>query len=134
MPVMTKTPKGDDIVILSRKEYDDLLSRREDAADAAKLRASRARRAAGEETLSSDDVKALLAAKSPLAFWRARRGLTQAALAKDAGVAQGFVSEIEAGKKTGDVKTLQRIAVALKVSLNDLAPGLPAAPRGSSRA
>ena len=25
MPVMTKSPKGDDIVILSRKEYDRLL-------------------------------------------------------------------------------------------------------------
>jgi hypothetical protein len=26
MPVMTKSPKGDDIVILSRKEYDQLIA------------------------------------------------------------------------------------------------------------
>jgi len=36
MPVMTKSPKGDDIVILSRKEYDRLLAAaNEDVTDAA---------------------------------------------------------------------------------------------------
>jgi hypothetical protein len=37
MPVMTKTPQGEDIVILSRAEYDVLTAGRrdEDAADAA---------------------------------------------------------------------------------------------------
>jgi hypothetical protein len=35
MPVMTKTPKGDEIVILARKEYDQLIAAAgEDAADA----------------------------------------------------------------------------------------------------
>ena len=39
MPVMTKSPKGDDIVILSRKEYDQLVvAANEDAADAAVAR------------------------------------------------------------------------------------------------
>jgi hypothetical protein len=36
MPVMTKSPKGDDIVILSRKEYDRLLvAASEDVTDGA---------------------------------------------------------------------------------------------------
>ena len=36
MPVMTKSPKGDDIVILSRKEYDRLLlAANEDTTDVA---------------------------------------------------------------------------------------------------
>ena len=122
MPVMTKTPRGDDIVILSRKEYDELYEDMEDRADAAELRAAVARREAGqEELLSREEVDAYLAAKTPLAFWRKKRGLTQAALAAKTGVAQGFLSEIEAGKKTGDVKTLRKIADTLRVTIDDLA-------------
>ncbi len=49
MPVMTKTPKGDDIVILARKEYDQLIAAAgEDAADAEAARRALDRRKAGE--------------------------------------------------------------------------------------
>jgi hypothetical protein len=34
MPIMTKSPNGDEIVILSREEYDRLIAAAEDAADA----------------------------------------------------------------------------------------------------
>ena len=65
MPVMTKGPQGDDIVILSRKEYDQLVAAaNEDAADAEILRRSIARVASGEEeTFTSAEVDAFLAAK-----------------------------------------------------------------------
>jgi len=33
------------------------------------------------------------------------------------GIAQGFLSEIEAGRKSGDVKTLRKLADLLKISL-----------------
>jgi DNA-binding XRE family transcriptional regulator len=123
MPVMTKSPKGDDIVILSRKEYDRLLvAADEDVIDAATARKAIAR---NEETLSEAEIDELLAARTPLAFWRKKRGLTQADLAKIAGIAQGFLSEIENGLKTGDVTLLQRIAIALEISLLDLVPDLP---------
>src|ERR1700760_4233451 len=100
MPVMTKSPKGDDIVILSRKEYDQLVVANEDAVDAAAARKAIAR---NEETLTEAEMDELLAAKTPLAFWRRKRRLTQAQLAKTTGIAQGFLSEIEAGHKTGAV-------------------------------
>jgi ribosome-binding protein aMBF1 (putative translation factor) len=126
MPVMTKSPKGDDIVILSRKEYDQLLvAANEDVSDAAIAKKAIAR---NEETLSEAELDELLAAKTPLAFWRKKRGLTQTDLAKAAKIAQGFLSEIESGLKTGDVTVLQRIAVALEISLLDLVADL--APRG----
>jgi ribosome-binding protein aMBF1 (putative translation factor) len=129
MPVMTKSPKGDDIVILSRKEYDQLVvAANEDAADAAFARKAIAR---NEETISEAEMDELLAAKTPLAFWRKKRGMTQAELAKAAGIAQGFLSEIESGLKTGDVTVLQRIAVALEISLLDLVPDLPRSKRRS---
>jgi ribosome-binding protein aMBF1 (putative translation factor) len=123
MPVMTKSPKGDDIVILSRNEYDRLLSAKEDAADAAVAKRAIAR---NEETLSEAEMDELLAVRTPLAFWRKKRGLTQTDLAKAARIAQGFLSEIESGLKTGDVTVLQRIAVALEISLLELVPELPA--------
>ncbi len=127
MPVMTKSPKGDDIVILSRKEYDRLLAAAaEDVIDAAIAKKAIAR---NEETLGEAEVEELLAARTPLAFWRKKRGLTQTDLAKAAGIAQGFLSEIESGLKTGDVTVLQRIAIALEISLLELVPDLPSSRR-----
>ena len=121
MPVMTKTPKGDDIVILARKEYDQLIAAAgENAADAEAARRALDRRKKGEHTLTSAEVDQLLAAKTPLAFYRKRAGLTQATLAERAAIAQGFLSEIEAGRKSGDIRTLRRIADLLKISLDDL--------------
>lgn len=127
MPVMTKTPKGDDIVILSRKEYDQLVAAAtEDAADAETLRRSIARVESGEEeTFTSDEVDAFLAAKTPLAFFRKKRGLSQDDLAKRAGITQGYLSEIEAGHKSGDVQTLRKLADTLKVTLDSLVPDVP---------
>src|SRR5882757_7889910 len=104
MPVMTKTPQGDDIVILSRAEYDTLTAGRSDAdaADAAHANGILADIARGTEILlTSEQANQLLNAKTPLAFWRRYRGVTQQALSKSIGVAQSFVSEIESGAKTG---------------------------------
>lgn len=122
MAVMTKTPGGEDIVILSRAEYEKLVADAEDRADAAAARAVIGRLQRGEEeTLTGAEMDDLLAAPSPLAFWRKKRDLTQKALAGLSGLSQGFLSEIESGKKTGDVASLKRIADALGVSLDDLA-------------
>jgi len=122
MAVMTEGPQGDDIVILSRKEYDQLVAAaNEDAADTEILRRSIARVQSGEEkTFSSAEVDEFLAAKTPLAFFRKKRGLSQDILAKRAGITQGYLSEIEIGRKSGDVQTLRKIADLLKISLDDL--------------
>ncbi|GAB4071737.1 helix-turn-helix domain-containing protein [Ancylobacter sonchi] len=117
--IMTKSPAGEDIVILSRAEYDALVAASEDAADARTAREAIA--SLNAETLIADeDMDDYLAAATPMAFWRKKRGLTQAALAKATGVAQSFLSEIESGKKTGDVTILRKIATALGVRLDDL--------------
>jgi transcriptional regulator with XRE-family HTH domain len=129
MPVMTKTPQGDDIVILSRAEYDALAAGRrdEDAADAAYANRILADIESGTETLlTSEQANRLLGAKTPLAFWRKHRGITQEALSRSIGVAQGFVSEIESGTKTGDVQTLAAMARVLAISLDDLVIAKPA--------
>jgi transcriptional regulator with XRE-family HTH domain len=114
-------------VILSRKEYDQLIAAaNEDANDAKTLRRSIARVESGEEeTFTNAEVDAFLAAKTPLAFFRKKRGMNQDDLAKRAGITQGYLSEIEVGRKSGDVRTLRKLADALNLSLDSLVPEEP---------
>jgi transcriptional regulator with XRE-family HTH domain len=52
---------------------------------------------------------------------REAKGLSQLALAKRAGVAQGYVSEMEAGqKKNPGIETLRKLAKALGVPVTEL--------------
>jgi transcriptional regulator with XRE-family HTH domain len=54
---------------------------------------------------------------------REQRGLSQLALAKKSGVAQGYISDIEAGRKHNPgIETLQKIAKVLKVTIKELLP------------
>jgi transcriptional regulator with XRE-family HTH domain len=52
---------------------------------------------------------------------REQRGLSRLALAKTSGLAQGYISDIEAGRKQNPgIETLQKLAKALKVSVAEL--------------
>jgi transcriptional regulator with XRE-family HTH domain len=51
--------------------------------------------------------------------------VSQDDLAKRAGITQGYLSEIEIGRKSGDVRTLRKLAAALKVTLDSLVPDEP---------
>ena len=51
--------------------------------------------------------------------------MSQDDLAKRTGITQGYLSEIEIGRKSGDVRTLRKLADALKVSLDSLVPEEP---------
>ena len=58
-----------------------------------------------QEMLSTEEMKAALAAPTPLAFWRNKRGRTQKALAEAAGVSQSYVQPIS---KRGGAKATRR--------------------------
>lgn len=103
-------PHGPDKVILSRADFEDMLDTL--AYDAAKSRV--------EETVPADMVAQILSGASPVKVWREHRGLTQKALAEQAGVAQATIAEIETGRKTGSVHMLKAIAAALMVDLGDI--------------
>ena len=49
-----------------------------------------------------------------------RGGLSQAELAKRAGVPQSAISEIETGKRKPRIDTIQKLAMALGVSVSEL--------------
>lgn len=102
--------------------YRRLLALAEDAEDiAAADDAVRELDEGKDELLPSEVVHRLLGGgEHPLRVWREYRGFTQEALAERAGVGKSYVSQIEAGKKTGSAAVLRALAVALRVDLDDL--------------
>jgi DNA-binding XRE family transcriptional regulator len=115
-PQIITSPSGEELVVLPRSEYDDLV----DALAARKVEAALA--AGREELLTSEETAALLATPAPLAFWRKKRGKTQAQLAAEVGVSQNFLSDLERSKAKGDVALYARLARALAVQIEDLVP------------
>jgi transcriptional regulator with XRE-family HTH domain len=73
-----------------------------------------------EELIPGEYVKRLLSGESALKVYREFRGLTQADLAEKAGINRVTVSEIEIGRKQGSVGTLNKLAIALNVAVDDL--------------
>ena len=73
-----------------------------------------------EESFPLEVADRLIAGESPLKVFREYRGLTQSALAKNAGTSAAYLSQIETGRRTGSVKLLRRLADALGVVLDDL--------------
>jgi DNA-binding XRE family transcriptional regulator len=110
------TPGGEKLAILPAEEYEDMRDALIHESAMADYRAGRV------EALTLDEVQALLAAPTPLAFWRAKRGLTQAKLAKAAKTTQPHIADLESGKHGGSLEIMARIAKALRVKLDDLAP------------
>ncbi|HLW91606.1 MAG TPA: helix-turn-helix transcriptional regulator [Roseiarcus sp.] len=116
-----KTPAGEELVLIARADFEALRAAAEDAGDAALHAKTKASLARGEQTaLSAEEVKAALAAPTPLAFWRGKRGLTQKALAERAGVSQSYVADLEAGRRKGAPALFKRLAAALSLRMEDL--------------
>jgi DNA-binding XRE family transcriptional regulator len=74
------------------------------------------------ETLSERDAAAYLAAKTPLAFWRRHRAVTQRALSGAIGVSQAYIAHIENGVREGSPVMLRNIARVLLIRMEDLVP------------
>lgn len=117
VPQIIQTPTGERLVVLPEQEYQALLARLEDQDD---IDAANAVVARGEESFPAEVVDALLDGVAPVKVYREHRGLRRGELAEKAGISQGYLSEIESGKKSGSLSVLTRIAAALKVELSDL--------------
>jgi DNA-binding XRE family transcriptional regulator len=115
-PQIITSPSGEELVVLPRSDYEDLV----DELAARKVDAALA--TGREELLSAEETAALLAAPVPLAFWRKKRGKTQSQLAADIGVSQNFLSDLERGKAKGDVTLYAKLARCLEVQIEDLVP------------
>ena len=73
-----------------------------------------------EELVPAAVVHRLLDGHAPLTVWREHRQLSQAELARRSGVNRVQIIDIEAGRKTGSVTTIKKLAKALDVNLDDL--------------
>lgn len=119
-PQFIQTAAGERLVVLSEQDYAALLEQAEDYHDIQAANEARARIDAGEESFPSSVVDALLGDVAPVRVFREYRGLRAGELAEKAGISQGYLSEIESGKKTGSLSVLKRIAEALDLELSDL--------------
>ena len=71
-----------------------------------------------------------MAGDSPVRVWRLHRGLSGQVLAMRAGVSTAYLSQIERRRRPGAFATMAKLAQALGVDMEDLAPwagreGLP---------
>ena len=119
--VRTRTPSGEAIVILPEAEFERLRELADDTLDTRVIDESQSRLNAGDEDLLDEsDLDALRAAPSPLAFWRARRGMTVTARARDGAVPEVQLTDLETG--TADPAVYERLARALDIDVEDLMP------------
>ena len=108
-------------VTIPKTEYERLCALEEEVADIQAALAIEAKVASGEEELvPAVVVDRLLAGEAPLRVWREFHQLTQVALARASGVNRVQIVEIEAGRSTGSVHTLCKLAATLAVDVDDL--------------
>jgi ribosome-binding protein aMBF1 (putative translation factor) len=110
-------------VLLRRTDYEALVRHAENAADAEQIRAAEARVATGEdEYVPIELTERLMAGEVPVRVWRQHRGLSARALAGRAGISAAYLSQIETGKKPGSFDAMAKLARALGIDMEDLAP------------
>jgi DNA-binding Xre family transcriptional regulator len=101
-----------EFVMTTCEDFDEAI---EDAAAAVAYARTR-----GEESLPIEFVDRLLAGESPVRIWREHRRMSLAALADQAGIGKGYLSQIENGERTGTIETMKKLAGALDIELDDL--------------
>ncbi len=118
-PQIIRTPDGEELVVLPRADYEALVERAdheaEDAEDVAIYDARKAELAAGGGILPPEVSAAILRGDSRLKAIRNWRGETQLHLTFKTGIAQGYLSDLENGRRRGTSDTIAKLALALNV-------------------
>ncbi len=124
-PQFIKTEAGD-LVVLTRTEYEaiiDLLDHDEDADDLGIFDARTAERASGSDSGLPREVSgSMLKGDTLLRALRRWKGVTQSQVALKTGLAQGYISDIESGRKPGIPEALRKIADAIGIDPEWLQP------------
>jgi hypothetical protein len=106
---------GEELVVLSKRDCDALLARAGDDDAEDRMTLLLAAEALAEEPLPDTASSAILGGDSVLKALRTWRGMTQAELARRAGINQGYLSELESLSKSGSAETLERLSGELDV-------------------
>lgn len=116
-----KTARGE-VAILSRKDYEALVTKAaeadEDVGTARLVARARKEVAAGAPLIPKEIADRLAKGENPVRVLREWRGKTQQQLALEGGLTQGYLSDIENGRRRGTALRLRGVSHALKVPLD----------------
>jgi hypothetical protein len=125
MSVRYQKTRHGEVAILPRKDYELLLSKAsvadEDAGTARVVARARREISIGGPLLPKDVVDRIANRENPVRVLREWRDVTQMYLSFKTNLSQGYISDIENGRRVGTVAALRLIANALKVPLDLLA-------------
>jgi transcriptional regulator with XRE-family HTH domain len=116
-----KITGGEELAVLPKHDYERLvaLAASEDVGTARIVRRAREAIAAAREiVLPKSVVDRLASGENPIRVLREWRDKTQAELVVSVGITQGYLSDLEAGKRKGPVALHQKIARALGVPID----------------
>ena len=118
-PQIIRTASGEELVVLPRAEYEALLGGAnqdsEDAEDVAIYDARKAELDAGGIVLPPAVSVAMLRGDSRLKAIRKWRDMTQLHIESKTDIGQGYLSDLESGRRTGTPATIAKLAKALRV-------------------
>ena len=116
-----KTARGE-VAILPRKEYEALVAKAaeadEDKGTARLVKLARDAIVVGAPLLPKHVVDRLADGDNPVRVLREWRDETQQYISFKTGLSQGYISDVETGRRNGTAAALRLIADALKVPLD----------------
>jgi ribosome-binding protein aMBF1 (putative translation factor) len=116
-----KTSKGE-VAVLPRKDYEALVAKAatadEDAGTARLVARARKQIAAGGPVIPLDVVNRIAAGESAIRVIREWKDVTQLYLSHKTDIGQGYISDLENGRRKGTTTALKKIARALDVPLD----------------
>lgn len=116
-----KTPRGEEMAVLLKADFDKLLEAFEDREDIEAGRKFRTKLSAGdEELIPSEFVNRMIDGENKIKVWRDFRGMSAKALADAAGMSAPYLSQIESGAREGSLDALKKLAEALRVTIDEL--------------
>jgi len=125
MNVLFKMTDKGEVAILPRRDYEALAAKAREADEdvgTARL-VARARReiAAGMPLIPKKVVDRIAAGENALRVVRKWRGKTQLYISHKTSIGQGYISDLESGRRRGTTAALKKIADVLKVPLDLIA-------------
>src|ERR1700737_4187535 len=112
------TSKGE-VAILPRKDYEALAAKAqevdEDVGTARLVACARKEIADGAPLIPKEIVDRIIAGENALRVLREWRGKTQLYISYKANIGQGYISDLENGRRKGTTAALKKIAKVLKV-------------------
>jgi hypothetical protein len=113
-PQIIRTEAGEELVVLSRAEYNALLARAdetsEDDDDVAMYDARKAKLAADGAILPPEVSALILRGSSLLSAIRKWRDMTQLHVNARTNIGQGYLSDLESGRRVGSKEALEALA------------------------